>query len=91
MNLTASQTGMRLGEVQALRIENIKKDHLIVKHSWDRVNILKSTKTGKERIVPIKDALYYELIDFYKTNSCDGPYIFSINKGVSPIKSCKCL
>lgn len=45
--------GLRLGEVQALRGESIRHDHVVVAHSYSKVVGLKSTKTSKERIVTL--------------------------------------
>ena len=85
ISLIASQTGMRLGEIQALRIENLYEDHILVKHSWDRVYGLKGTKNGKERIVPIKKSLYESLIKFYQEEGYTEPFIFSASEGHQPI------
>ena len=51
-NLTAATTGMRMGEIQALRWEDLSPmpipDRITVRHSWDRRYGLKTTKTSKE-------------------------------------------
>lgn len=83
LNLTASLTGMRMGEIQALRKDAVKKDHLEVKHSWDRKYGLKCTKTGENRSVPLPAFLVKELRDLSKTNS--GPYVFSTMEGEQPV------
>jgi site-specific recombinase XerD len=57
LNLIASQTAMRLGEIQALLRDNIYPDHIDIKHSWDRIYGLKGTKTNKPRQVPISTEL----------------------------------
>ena len=50
----ASQTGMRQGEVLALRIEDIHEGYITVAHSWDsRYEGLKPTKTKRVREIPI--------------------------------------
>lgn len=85
MNLLASQSGMRMGEIQALRIECLKKDHIVVKYSWDRSYRLKETKTGQERIVPITTDLYNQLHTLYLKNGTEGPFIFSTDKGLTPL------
>lgn len=63
INYLAYSTGMRCGEIMALMTENVKKDHILVKHNWDRAFGLKSTKNGKSRIVPISKELYKQLKD----------------------------
>jgi integrase len=83
-NKTASVTGMRFGELQALILENVYKDHIVVKHSWDRTYGLKGTKTGKDRVVPISHELYQELITQAKGHTA-GPFVFSCDKGKQPV------
>jgi integrase len=51
--LFAAATGARLGEVQALCCEDVFSDHVIIRHSWSATEGSKSTKSGKERIVPL--------------------------------------
>jgi len=52
---------LRLGEIQALKLEHIKDNTLHIIASWGKIDGLKETKTGRSRIVPlpviIKDAL----------------------------------
>jgi integrase len=50
-NLIAATTGMRLGEIQALQIDNIRSDHIKVIHSWERQHGIKGTKTNTPRFV----------------------------------------
>ncbi len=60
-NLTAMTTGLRIGEILALKGSDIGDDFLSVTHSWSRKDLLKCTKTGEDRRVPIiprlRDAL----------------------------------
>lgn len=51
--LLASQTGMRIGEILALRKDDIGLDRLFIRHSWSEVDGLKTTKTGESRVVPL--------------------------------------
>ncbi len=85
LNLTASVTGMRLGELQALKMENVRSDHIHVAHSWDRKFGIKGTKTGKNRDIPIKKDLYQKLLSFYRSNCLKGFYIFSVDGGHQPV------
>lgn len=52
-NMLAMCTGMRAGEIQALRMEDIGADRIYVRHSWSKYEGLKSCKNGEEREVPI--------------------------------------
>jgi integrase len=83
-NLVAAQTGMRCGEIQALRKENVYPDHIDIKHSWDRIYGLKGTKTGKERAIPISSELYGKLTEQTGTKT-EGPYLFSADSGKQPV------
>ncbi len=85
LNLTASLTGMRLGELQALKMENVYQDHIHVKHSWDRRFGIKCTKTGKPRDIPISKDLYSKLRNLYMKTSLKGLYIFSVDGGKQPV------
>jgi len=52
-NLVAMTTGLRAGEVLALRVQDIAVDRLYIRHSWSNEDGLKSTKTNEERTVPL--------------------------------------
>jgi integrase len=52
-SLLAATGGLRLGEIMALRPENLRGEWISVESSWDEKYGLKSTKTGKSRIVPL--------------------------------------
>ncbi len=53
----ALYTGLRQGEVAALRLEDIGVDRLYIKHSWSKYDGLKCCKNGEEREVPIAPML----------------------------------
>jgi len=53
----ASCTGMRLGEIRALMIDDVKSDEIVLRHSYSRTEGLKCPKNGKARVVPIPAAL----------------------------------
>lgn len=59
--LIAYHTGMRMGEVRALRVCDIHPDHISVRHSWGKVSKRKSTKNQEIREIPIIPALYEEI------------------------------
>lgn len=50
-NLLAMLTGMRIGEILALRKQDLGKDVIYVRHSWEVREGLKTTKNGEERKV----------------------------------------
>ena len=84
LNLLASKTGLRLGEVQALRKENIFEDHLLINHGYVEQFGLQDTKNHKSRIVPIQKEVYEKLFSLSLVQS-EGEYIFSSTKGKNPI------
>jgi integrase len=64
INLMASQTGMRMGEIRALRICDIHEDRICVVHGWSRKEGRKSTKNREGREIPILPELSKELNDY---------------------------
>ena len=59
-HLVLASTGLRLGELQALQMGDVQKDHLAVVHAWERKAGLKAPKWDSARVVPLpsKTALY---------------------------------
>ena len=45
--LVAYQTGLRAGEIVALRVGDVGADRLFVRHSYNRIDGLKSPKNGE--------------------------------------------
>jgi integrase len=84
LNCIAATTGLRLGEILALRPENINNNCINVNNSWNRIEGLKSTKTGKIRIVPISSELGKILKNYIEKYNVTG-YLFSCNNGRTPI------
>ena len=68
-NMLASVTGMRSGEILALRLQDLGKDCIYVRASWNRADKLKPTKNNEPRTVeiPFPD-LIYELVNLAKQN-----------------------
>lgn len=68
-NMLASVTGMRSGEIMALRFQDLGTDCIYVKSSWNRMDKTKPTKNNKTRKVemPFPD-LMYGLIELAKQN-----------------------
>ncbi len=67
-SLLAMITGMRLGEIQALRRCDIGDDMLYVRRAWSPVDGLKCPKNGKERKVPIPPEVRQELLKLAAKN-----------------------
>jgi integrase len=61
INVLAMITGMRVGEIIALKMEDIGEKYIYVEHSYSNTDGLKGTKTEKPRVAPIlpgiRDAL----------------------------------
>lgn len=56
-NMLAFYTGMRQGEIAALRLEDIGTDRIYIRHSWSKYEGLKETKTNDCREIKIPSAL----------------------------------
>jgi integrase len=52
-NVLSSVTGLRAGEVQGLRVQDLGKESLYVRHSWNRKDKLKTTKNNRDRVVEV--------------------------------------
>jgi site-specific recombinase XerD len=84
INYLAATTGIRLGEILALRPQDICCNTVNVSHSYNTMDGLKTTKTGKTRQIPIDKRLEDILADY-----CQGKqphdFIFSSNNNIVPI------
>ncbi len=78
-NLLAAVTGMRQGEIMALKSENVFTDHVSISFSKDKKYGLKDTKTHNSREVPIPQVMAEILADI-KPSHPDG-FIFSLDGG----------
>lgn len=61
-------SGLRSGEILALRREDIGEDRIYVRHSWSVKDGLKGTKTSKERIAPLIPSIREELLALADSN-----------------------
>ena len=81
-SVVAVTTGMRQGEILALRPsaieENEEGDLLVIKNSWNSTDKIKSTKNGEERKVALPPEVKAILIDLLKDNphKSDAPFFF---------------
>jgi integrase len=68
-NMLAMVTGMRAGEIQGLRIQDLGQDCLYVRHSWNFQDGLKTTKNNESRMVEVPfPGLMCDLIEMAKNN-----------------------
>jgi integrase len=68
-NILASVTGMRCGEIQALRFQDLGQDCLYVSGSWNKEDDLKTTKNNEKRTVEVNfPGLMYYLFELAKKN-----------------------
>ena len=79
--LLSACTGMRLGEVRALRGADIQEAAVIISHSIAGDGNLKSTKSGRVRICPLPSFLMEEIRRFARE---DDDFIFTTN-GTRPV------
>ncbi|WP_010260622.1 tyrosine-type recombinase/integrase [Treponema primitia] len=82
LNYVAAATGMRLGEILALRMCDIHDYRILVSHSWNSLDGLKGTKTGKTRVIPIGQQLFKALDRLSQSNQTE--FIFSASNGKQP-------
>jgi integrase len=52
-NMLAMVTGIRAGEIQGLRVQDLGKDCLYIRHSWNFIDGLKTTKNNECRTVEV--------------------------------------
>jgi len=64
--LIAFNTGMRLGEIRALRVCDIHENRISVTQSWSGKNRLKCTKNRESREIPILPCLYDEIMAYIR-------------------------
>ena len=67
-SLLAMITGMRLGEIQALRQCDIGDDMIYVRRAWSPNDGLKCPKNGKERKVPLPPEVRNKLLNLVAKN-----------------------
>ena len=67
--MLAMVTGMRAGEIQGLRVQDLGQGCLYVRHSWNCRDGLKTTKTRESRTVEVPfPFLVEELAELAKNN-----------------------
>ncbi len=78
LNLTAAMTGMRLGEILALKFEAVQPSQITVVYSWSRTDQLKCPKNGRVRHIPISENLY-NLLHSLSRGGPQSDFIFAYN------------
>jgi integrase len=76
INLVAMTTGLRIGEILALKADNIGEKYLTIEYSFSKLDGLKSTKTDEERTVPIIPAIRDAMLDRAKLNPYGNGFVF---------------
>lgn len=82
--MVAALTGMRLGEIRALKPDCVSPEAITIKASYSNIDGHKTPKNGRERIAPITEELYKSIM---KYNWGDGGYIFRLYKPDKPMSS----
>jgi integrase len=75
-NIVAAITGLRAGEIVALKRESIGEICLNVDHAWGEVDHLKCTKTGEARRVPIMPEIRDRLRKLADMNPYGNGFVF---------------
>lgn len=71
-NILAMVTGLRAGEIRALRKCDLGENCLYIKHSWSDLDGLKSTKNGEERTVLLPfPQIIHNLLELAESNPFD--------------------
>lgn len=64
----AATTGLRLGEIVALRASDVEQDRIQVRHSWSEMDRLKLPKNGETRSIPILPEIRAMILALLETN-----------------------
>jgi integrase len=87
-NLLSCTTGMRRGEVAALRKSDIGDGFVNIRHSWNKKEGLKGTKTEEERKVPLLPEVKTELMKLLDKNPYEeaaDPFVFYGSTSEKPL------
>jgi len=76
INLTAASTGLRMGELQAIRVENVHDAYLHITHAWTRkYGLVESSRTKNHaRFVPLPERTYSRIREL--CDHCGEGFIF---------------
>jgi integrase len=85
INIVAMSTGLRVGEILALRLEDIGGKYLSVTRSYSNTDGFKSTKTEEPRVVPIIPSIRDALRKMGEGNPYGDGLVFYGNKPNTPM------
>ena len=80
-------TGMRLGEIIALKKSEIHDSTLVIKSSYSKLDKLKCTKNGHERSVYLPEFLRKKMISLANQNTREDGYVFWSEKVDEPMNA----
>lgn len=80
-SLIAAFTGMRRGEILAVRSSTLAPDHIVVDRSWHPKYGLTPTKTKRSRVVPIPRSVYEVIQAFLAWEG----FVLSLSNGERPV------
>ena len=66
--LLSSTTGMRLGEIRALQVQDIKMDRITINHSYNNLDGLKAPKNNESRDTPLLPHVRIEIMNLINNN-----------------------
>jgi integrase len=86
-NLLSLTTGLRSGEILAVRKSDIGETVLHVRHSWSSMDGLKSPKNGEKRKVPLLPEIRVKLLELLEENphQAEDPFVFYGQSGHKPM------
>jgi integrase len=87
INLVAMTTGLRIGEILALKAENIGEEYLTIESSFSAIDGLKSTKTDEDRVVPVIPVIRDAMLNLAQLNPHGNGYVFFGEKKGRPLNS----
>ena len=73
LNLLATSTGMRMGEIQGLQTQYVKDEYVQIEHAWIRRYGLSEPKWGSKRPVPLPSKTHRYLKDFIAMSPYSDP------------------
>jgi integrase len=87
INLVAMTTGLRIGEILALKVENVGEEYLTSESSFSAIDGQKSTQTDEERVVPVIPAIRDAMLNLARFNLHGNGYVFWGDKKDRPCGS----